>query len=51
MNCENCPHLGKTSCTFTAIGGTWKCTGELKGKTITVSTSTASETVHAGANE
>lgn len=50
-NCmySNCPHFGKTSCTFTAIGGTWKCTRELKGKTITVSASTIDEMVHTGA--
>lgn len=41
-NCmfSNCPHYGKTSCTYTVIDGIWKCTRELDGKTLVIRTST-----------
>gem|GEM_PF-6159868 len=41
-NCQysNCPHYGKTSCAFTTVNGTWKCTKVLDGKTFKIRTST-----------
>lgn len=46
----NCPHYGKSSCTHTIVDGIWKCTRELDGKTLILSTSTTGtgKIVHAG---
>lgn len=38
--CYKCPLYGKTSCNFTKIDGVWKCTRELDGKTLILSTNT-----------